>query len=177
MMRIYAFKNLCQCDFLHLKGSADLIFLESCSASLHFTSTMRHSHAKADNPLKESGLKSTPGRRAVLQVLEKASSPLSPEQIHAKVGSEVCDRATVYRILDSLSQASLAQRITLEGKTLYLPEESSHHHHHIICRKCRSTVCLDECLISPLEKKAHQLGCLDIHHSLQLTGLCSKCSS
>lgn len=136
---------------------------------------MRHSHAKAANPLKESGLKSTPGRRAVLQVLEKASSPLSPEQIHGKVGSEVCDRATVYRILDSLSQAGLAQRLTLEGKTLYLPEESNHHHHHIICRKCRSTVCLDECLISPLEKKAQQLGFHEIHHSLQLTGLCSKC--
>ena len=101
---------------------------------------MRHSHAKVANPLKESGLKSTPGRRAVLQVLGKTSSPLSPEQIHAKVGSEVCDRATVYRILDSLNEAGLAQRLTLEGKTLYLPEESSHHHHHIICRRCRSTV-------------------------------------
>ena len=153
-----------------------MIFLESCSASLHFTSTMRHSHAKAANPLKESGLKSTPGRRAVLQVLEKASSPLSPEQIHAKVGSEVCDRATVYRILESLGEAGLLQRVSLKGKTFYLSEQSDHHHHHIVCRECHSTVCLDECLISPLEKKAHQLGFQDIHHSLQLTGLCSKCA-
>ena len=152
-------------------------FLEYQCEGRQFTILMRHSHAQVANPLKESGLKSTPGRRAVLQVLGKTSSPLSPEQIHAKVGSEVCDRATVYRILDSLNEAGLAQRLTLEGKTLYLPEESSHHHHHIICRKCRSTVCLDECLISPLEKKAQQLGFQDIHHSLQLTGLCSKCAT
>ena len=116
---------------------------------------MRHSHAKAADPLRQAGLKSTPGRRAVLEVLEKTSSPLSPEQIQTKVGSEVCDRATVYRILESLGEAGLVQRVILAGKTLYLPEESSHHHHHIVCRKCRSTVCLDECLISPLEKKSH----------------------
>jgi len=137
---------------------------------------MRHSHAKEANPLRAAGLKSTPGRRAVLQTLAKAVSPLSPEQIHAKVGSGVCDRATVYRILESLGEAGLVQRVILNGKTLYLPEESSHHHHHIVCRKCRSTVCLDKCLISPMEKKAKQLGFHDIRHSLQLTGLCSKCS-
>jgi Fe2+ or Zn2+ uptake regulation protein len=138
---------------------------------------MRHSHAKTASPLREAGLKSTPGRRAVLDILAKSTSPLSPEQIHAKVGSGVCDRATVYRILESLGEAGLVQRVILNGKTLYLPEESSHHHHHIVCRKCRSTVCLDECLISPLEKKASQLGFRDIRHSLQLTGLCAKCSN
>ena len=100
-----------------------------------------------------------------------------PSQLAELPATVRSDRATVYRILDSLSQAGLAQRLTLEGKTLYLPEESNHHHHHIICRKCRSTVCLDECLISPLEKKAQQLGFQDIHHSLQLTGLCAKCTS
>ena len=110
---------------------------------------MRHSHAKDAEPLRQAGLKSTPGRRAVLEVLARTASPLSPEQIQTKVGSEVCDRATVYRILESLGEAGLVQRVILAGKTLYLPEESSHHHHHIVCRKCRSTVCLDECLISP----------------------------
>lgn len=147
--------------------------------SLRFTPIyplMRLAHAQLANPLKSSGLKSTPGRRAVLQVLAKSTSPLSPEQILAQVGSEVCDRATIYRILDSLNQAGLVQRLDLEGKTLYLPEESNHHHHHIICRKCRSTVCLDQCLISPLEKRARTLGFHDIRHSLQLTGLCSKCA-
>lgn len=137
---------------------------------------MRHSHDKPVDPLRQAGLKSTPGRRAVLGVLEKTSSPLSPEQIQTKVGSEICDRATVYRILESLGEAGLVQRVILGGKTLYLPEESNHHHHHIVCRKCRSTVCLDECLISPLEKKAKQLGFHDIRHSLQLTGLCDRCS-
>ena len=136
---------------------------------------MRHSHAKTTNPLREAGLKSTPGRRAVLDMLTKASAPLSPEQVFAKVGSKVCDRATVYRILESLGEAGLLQRVILAGKTLYLPEESSNHHHHIVCRKCRSTVCLDECLLSPLEKKAKQLGFHDIRHSLHFTGLCAKC--
>ncbi|NBR46943.1 MAG: transcriptional repressor, partial [Verrucomicrobia bacterium] len=82
---------------------------------------MRHSHPKEADPLRQAGLKSTPGRRAVLDILAKSTSPLSPEQIHAKVGSEICDRATIYRILESLGEAGLVQRLILEGKTLYLP--------------------------------------------------------
>ena len=138
---------------------------------------MRHAHSPDADPLRQAGLKSTPGRRTVLSLLEKTSTPLSPDQIYAKAGSATCDRATVYRILDSLSEAGLVQRVSLKGKTFYLPEQSNHHHHHIICRECRSTVCLDQCLISPLEKKARQLGFRNVRHSLQLTGLCSKCSS
>jgi len=140
---------------------------------------MAHSHApstRSGNPLRQAGLKSTPGRRAILKILEKTEAPLSPDQIYAKVGSATCDRATVYRILESLDEAGLLQRVSLRGKTFYLPEQSEHHHHHIVCREYRSTVCLDQCLISPLEKKARQLGFHDIRHSLQLTGLCAKCA-
>ena len=141
---------------------------------------MAHTHAptpKGGNPLRQAGLKSTPGRRAILKILEKTETPLSPDQIYTQVGSATCDRATIYRILESLGEAGLVQRVALGGKTFYLPEDSSHHHHHIVCRGCHSTICLDQCLIAPLEKKARQLGFQDIHHSLQLTGLCSKCSS
>ena len=70
---------------------------------------MPHGHSnptpKGANPLRQAGLKSTPGRRAVLSLLEKTSTPLSPEQIYAKVGTATCDRATVYRILESLGEA------------------------------------------------------------------------
>ena len=155
-------------------------FLELKLDRPHSITSMAHSHASSKtsaNPLRQAGLKSTPGRRAILKILEKTITPLSPDDIYAKVGSATCDRATVYRILESLDEAGLLQRVSLRGKTFYLPEQSEHHHHHIVCRECHSTVCLDQCLISPLEKKARQLGFHDIRHSLQLTGLCAKCAS
>jgi Fe2+ or Zn2+ uptake regulation protein len=102
---------------------------------------------------------------------------LFPSQLAELPATVRSDRATVYRILESLGEAGLLQRVSLKGKTFYLSEQSDHHHHHIVCRECHSTICLDECLISPLEKKAQQLGFQDIHHSLQLTGLCAKCAS
>lgn len=125
--------------------------------------------------LKTAGLKSTPGRRAVLETLAKVNHPLSPEEIHQRVGTKTCDRATVYRILDSLVQTSLVQQIIIRGKKLFLREETSHHHHHAVCRQCGTTVCLDQCLIAPLEKEARSLGFRDLQHSIQLTGLCPKC--
>ncbi len=136
---------------------------------------MRHTHSQKENPLKRVGLKSTPGRRAVLSVLGKVKSAASAEEIHSLVGGEICDRATIYRILDSLDEAGLLQCIIVKGKKLYLPEEPSHHHHHVICRRCNAAVCLEECMIAPLEKMALDLGFHDIRHSLQLTGLCSGC--
>lgn len=139
--------------------------------SLH----VRHSHSQKENPLKRAGLKSTPGRRAVLSVLGKVKSAASAEEIHSLVGSEICDRATIYRILDSLDEAGILQCMIVKGKKLYLPEEPSHHHHHVICRRCTTAVCLEECVIAPLEKMAHDLGFRDIRHSLQLTGLCKNC--
>ena len=155
------------------------LFFSNQAGLIRIVPLMPHKHSarKGVNPLRQAGLKSTPGRRAVLSLIEKTSTPLSPEQIYAKVGSATCDRATVYRILESLGEAGLLQRVSLKGKTFYLPEQSDHHHHHIVCRECHSTVCLDQCLISPLEKKARQLGFRDIRHSLQLTGLCAKCAS
>ncbi|NDE84742.1 MAG: transcriptional repressor [Verrucomicrobia bacterium] len=125
--------------------------------------------------LKSAGLKSTPGRRAVLETLEKISRPLSPEEIHQRVGLKTCDRATVYRILDSLLKTGLIQQILVRGKKLFLSEATTHHHHHAVCRQCGATVCLDQCLIAPLEKEARSLGFRDLQHSIQLTGLCRKC--
>ena len=87
--------------------------------------------------------------------------------------------ATVYRQLEILvDEGHLDSIVSPQGEKLFRHcgvDES--HHHHIICRKCRGTVCLDECLISPLEKKAKQLGFREIRHSLQLTGLCAKCAA
>jgi len=125
--------------------------------------------------LKTAGLKSTPGRRAVLETLKKVSRPLSPEEIHQRVSPKTCDRATVYRILESLLKAGLIQQVLVRGKKLFLREESTHHHHHAVCRQCGATVCLDQCLIAPLEKEARSLGFRDLQHSIQLTGLCPKC--
>ena len=125
--------------------------------------------------LKAVGLKSTPGRRAVLEILAKVNRPLSPEEVHQRVGIKTCDRATVYRILDSLCKTGLIQQILVHGKKLFLCEEPQHHHHHAVCRQCKATVCLDQCLIAPLEKEARALGFRDLQHSIQLTGLCPKC--
>jgi len=163
-------------SFALSKNRPPSLSLDSQCFASHFRA-VRHSAPLSLSPLRKAGLKSTPGRRAVLSVLAKLNSPASADQIYTKVGTQTCDRATVYRILDSLDEAGLLQRVIVRGKKLYLPEEPSHHHHHVVCRKCNSTVCLDQCLISPLEKKARQLGFHSIRHTLQLTGLCSKCTT
>ena len=78
------------------------------------------------------GSKATPGRLAVLKVLEHSKKPLTAADVEAKVG---LNQVTVYRILDALAAAGLARRGMSDRVAQYqyggLP-----HHHHLVCADC-----------------------------------------
>lgn len=61
--------------------------------------------------LRGRGLRSTPGRRAVLQLIESAELPLSHGDIMQRLRRGTIDRATVFRILDDLVRVGLARRM------------------------------------------------------------------
>ncbi|MDP0495152.1 MAG: Fur family transcriptional regulator [Verrucomicrobiota bacterium JB024] len=118
----------------------------------------------------------TEPRKAMLAVLVKESKPLSAEQIHQMVGADKADLVTVYRSLEAFEKAGIVQRFNLEsGKALYELVEENHHHHHIICRKCHRAEKLDFCEAEKLEALAKNLGYEDVHHVLELYGVCEDC--
>ena len=61
--------------------------------------------------LRGRGLRSTPGRRAVLRLIEAGEVPLSHGDIMQRLQRTVADRATVFRILDDLVRVGLARRM------------------------------------------------------------------
>ena len=64
--------------------------------------------------LHQAGLKATPARFAILEVLEKSSLPLSPARILKNMGRSDIDQATVYRTLNSLRELGAVRQIDLE---------------------------------------------------------------
>ena len=129
--------------------------------------------------LNQKGLRLTQPRRVVMEILDSASAPLSPQTIYQNSinnGEEV-GLVTVYRTLDLLMELHLVRRVhSHEGCHGYVTA-SPGHYHHIVCRECGKAVEFNGTrdLSALLKKIQSQTGFLIDGHLLQLQGICPDC--
>ena len=97
--------------------------------------------------LKNKGLKKTAQRIMLINILQEKTVALTEDDIKQDMG-EVYDRITFYRTIQTLLDAELIHRITINNKTVkYALNETSvhnHNHGHFFCKKCHSVTCLGE---------------------------------
>jgi len=140
-----------------------------------------HGPSHSESPealLKQSGLKLTVARKAVLDVLLKNHGPLTIEQISKSVRSPKCDLVTVYRIIEAFKKNRLISRCDFgDGIARYEfnPADGSHHHHHVICKSCESVEPLDLCVVQSWERSLQDRGYSDLTHKLEFFGVCKAC--
>lgn len=134
--------------------------------------------AKFTDELRERGYRVTPQRRVILHILSHVNTHLTPGEVIdlAQESLPGLTEATVYRTLEFLAQAGLAQiALGKKGKRAY--EISERAHHHLLCRKCGHDVEISharmENLFSELEE-ATDFQLLSRNH-LTLMGLCQHC--
>lgn len=83
--------------------------------------------------LRQAGSKATPGRLALLGVLESARTPMTVKQIEKSL--HLLNPVTVYRALESLVQAGLVRR-GVNGRIARFEYAGKPHHHHLVCVDC-----------------------------------------
>ena len=129
--------------------------------------------------LKNLNLKATPKRIALLEILKKESTYLSPEEIWHKMKKRFArvGLPTIYRILGEFSEGGVISKITHPNRQLYYYYcKNSHHHHHFICLSCRNVSDIDLCILKDLEKEvAENLEGKMLSHIMQVNGLCKGC--
>jgi Fur family ferric uptake transcriptional regulator len=127
--------------------------------------------------LKQSGLKVTPSRLALLEVFTKEHGPFSPEDIFKKIKKNTCDLVTVYRCLTVFEDKKLIHRCLWgDGISRYeFRGNKSTHHHHILCRGCKHVFPIEDCLLEDIEKKLEKKGFFQITHFLEFVGTCKNC--
>lgn len=130
------------------------------------------------NTLKESGLKLTKPRLAILKVLTNEHRPFTVEEIHDRLVDVVCDLVTVYRNISNFEAHKIVKQCHFgDGVARYeFIAENEHHHHHIICKKCQKFEDFDYCFVKELERMVAEKGYSDITHSLEFYGICQNCS-
>lgn len=127
--------------------------------------------------LRDVGLKVTPARLRLLDVLSKNDRPLTVTEIAAKLPD--VNQVTIYRALVALGEVGIVRRVDVQfAYTHYELVATKKHHHHAICSMCGRIEDVDACLPRSLEKEV--LGKLKdfsslTSHSLEFIGRCNTC--
>ena len=129
--------------------------------------------------LKAGGKKLTRARKAILDVLERNTLPITVAEVHAglvKAKTDV-DLVTVYRNLAMLQELGLVNAVGFqEGQMRYEVVHGRAHHHHIQCRGCGKIIDLMLCPLKKLTKLIEEQTRFSVDgHALEFFGWCPQC--
>jgi Fur family ferric uptake transcriptional regulator len=140
---------------------------------------MKHHHDhNFESTLHSKGLKSTPLRLAIMDILSQTEGPLTAEEIAKKLKTVSFDRATLFRSLKTFTTNSLINAIDLgEGFSRYeLNCDLHHHHHHIICTSCKEIDVVPFCIPDEFKNFLLRKGYKNVTHRMDFSGICKDCA-
>lgn len=128
--------------------------------------------------LRDSMLKATAPRLAVVRVLEQAQQPLSYSEVLEELGQCDWDPATIYRNLVKLRDVGIASVVSraegIDRYTLTPHQRNDHKHAHFICMDCGRMLCLPTDLTASLS--ANDPWTQSIQRAMiELRGECPDC--
>jgi Fur family zinc uptake transcriptional regulator len=131
----------------------------------------------------ERGLRLTPIRTRVLQLIAEAGKPIKAYElldlVRASKGVGADAPPTVYRALDFLMANGFVHK--LESVNAFVachhPNSAQHSVPFLICDRCHSAVELeDRAVVDQLEARAKALGFQPQAQTLEVHGLCARCA-
>ncbi len=139
---------------------------------------MHTHHGNVRDILHQKGLKATPLREKLIQVLKKGQGPMSVEEIGKKLKGIDFDQASLFRSLKKLSEAGVLSVVNLgEGFLRYEFVCLTHdHHHHVMCDSCKKITILPFCVPPEFEAWLKRQGYTNITHRLDFHAICADCN-
>jgi Fur family ferric uptake transcriptional regulator len=131
--------------------------------------------------LRGGGYRNGEARRTVVELLGRQDCCLTAQEIFdgLRADGRQVGIASIYRVLDLLTEKGLLQRVDLgAGTARYEPVHSSgEHHHHLVCDDCgRVEAFADDELERALRKVERRTGYSVAGHDVVLRGSCRSCS-
>jgi len=123
------------------------------------------------------GLRPTPQRVAIIEVLEGQERPVTAQDLHGEFrGGGRPGLATVYRTLKALEDTGLAETFDAgEGEQAYRLCEPAHHH-HLICERCGQVQTIPSCEVEGWASSvARRRGFSVTGHRADVYGVCERC--
>jgi Fur family peroxide stress response transcriptional regulator len=126
---------------------------------------------------RDSGLKLTPQRLAILEYLDGNKEHPSAEDIYKAVSKKfpTMSLATVYNTLMTLKQRGIVKELTMDPlKMRFDPQPTPHH--HLICMDCRKIIDIHtkfKINLPEVESEGFEI----VGNHVEFYGRCSKCKS
>lgn len=123
--------------------------------------------------------RNTQQRQTILQVLNSAAGPLTPQEILEQASHTIPNigLATIYRNLNSLVEAKQIIAVHLPNQNTRYESVGRGHHHHFHCEKCDGVFDLDtQCPVQMLDGVTLPSGFLVKEHSMTFYGICVTCN-
>ena len=127
--------------------------------------------------LKEKGMRLTPQRRLIADIIHENASHLTAEDIISYVQRKMpgVNKSTIYRTLDILEHAGCVFKSESGNHFIYHHAEEGHHH-HLICTKCGKTEECSENIFHQVERSlAQKYGFQANFQHMVVEGLCEAC--
>lgn len=129
---------------------------------------------------RKAGLRRTKALEELATTLLESDRPMTLSELAASSRlSEQCDKATVFRLLQRLSEHGIVRRLGLHERaayfTLLVPGK---HSDYLICTSCGSIEAIQApCPVHQLEDEIREkTGYLNLYHELEFFGVCPQCA-
>lgn len=131
----------------------------------------------AINTLKQSGVRITPQRHAVLEYLLKSEVHPTADEIYKALEGKFPNMsvATVYNNLRVLRKTGLIRELPY-GDSSSRFDSNTTEHYHIICDECGKIVDFHYPVLDEVESLAEQVTGFDVrYHRMEIYGKCKAC--
>jgi Fe2+ or Zn2+ uptake regulation protein len=129
--------------------------------------------------LRSLGLKATPKRIAILEILAAERMYFSPDDVWRKMKQRFAQIGlpTVYRNLEELAGGGVITTILHPSRQLYYYLcVNSEHHHHFVCISCRRVDDIGFCALHALQSElGGSFRGKVLSHTFQVSGVCEGC--
>ena len=155
----------------------------ACTDPKHHVHDAHGFVAAVERACHERGLRLTPIRARVLELIAQAGKPVKAyellEWVRTTKGVGADAPPTVYRALDFLMANGFVHK--LESVNAFVachhPNSAQHSVPFLICDRCHSAVELEDLeVVSQLEARAKALGFRPQAQTLEVHGLCARCA-
>lgn len=120
--------------------------------------------------------RNTIAKTRISNLLSQSNVALSHAEIQLSLDG-LCDRVTIYRVLDRLVEEDLVHKVVnVDGGVKYASCQHceithNHNHIHFSCQKCKSVTCIKD--VQPSFKLPKNYKVTDVNFTV--SGICPQC--
>jgi Fur family ferric uptake transcriptional regulator len=130
--------------------------------------------------LREKGLRTTPQREMILNVISKMKGHVTAKTILDEARKEYphLNKSVVYRTLNLFAEIGLVDAVDT-GKGYLEYERHNHpHHHHLTCKRCGKSIAIDEKIVSSFVEDIKEKYHFTPHlKQFAVLGICDSCET